>query len=982
MAPTHPSDQPGSADTPPGNSTTRRDLPDLGDSRYELLEMVGEGGMGRVYRAVDRQLDRMVAIKAIRPDLVSKPNVVRRLAREAKFAAQLDHPFICKVHELIERPDGQALLVMEYIEGETLKSVLRNVQLDLGTVIRLARELADALSFAHQRGLIHRDVKPANVIMTLHGHIKVMDFGVAKAFDADLATSTLTGEGHVVGTPAYMSPEQAAGQSIDYRSDIFSFGVLLYECLSGHLPFEGSSAPSYMRAAALSAPKPLPNHVPAELRSIVQKCLAKAPGDRYENFEAVRRELDAASLSLLSAESRLTFSQRLRLGPRPWVVAVLVLAAAGAGYFIISGVRSKDPATGPPRSQRPVVTWPTVEGGSRVSPDGTTVSFVSTDGAGSRLWIRSLTGTEPTPITPVKSAIKTPAWSPDGRQIAHLFRSEGRVWLQIVAPWGEAAAPARPIGGAWDEVALVRWVGSHIYFAVSAGTETSVLWRRRADGTGSDQQVTHPDGRRFTVSGQTVNVDVRADEKRLAFTGASPDGGLWVSDLDGRNAERLPIAATLILTPRWKGTRGSRIVYVANENGQVDIWEYGMDTRAKSALTTSPVEEDAIDLSASGAVLVADTREQVAHLWAVNPDMSSTAMQLTADSRNDLWPSISSTGRLIFHRRRGFGVVNTPTDTEIITARWEDRRLVPGDVVGPGAGGGISADGRRIFFLRPTPASAAVPEFWVKDLDSLEPARKVWDVFSFPGTHIETWAPIGQNATWPRTGSDAVLFVRRTGASDFSYEIVRAALGPDLSATFHVLATGKGEDRFFDLAPSADGTRLAFVAANRRPYRGGLVQTVAADGASPAPRTLFKSDEGAHLFVKGWTRRGTLAVLKSLRPDRENATEIWEVGLDGSARRIATVPGLLGMTARLDASRDRLVATKVEQGLATVLLIPLTGGAARTVIPNAVAGVTFAGYVVAPDGWLLYMRRQTNLDVWLFDFADPSGGASPRGDKR
>jgi hypothetical protein len=228
-----------------------------------------------------------------------------------------------------------------------------------------------------------------------------------------------------------------------------------------------------------------------------------------------------------------------------------------------------------------------------------------------------------------------------------------------------------------------------------------------------------------------------------------------------------------------------------------------------------------------------------------------------------------------------------------------------------------------------------------------------------------------------------VLFVRRTGSSDFAYEIVSAALGADLSATFRVLATGKGEDRFFDLAPSDDGTRLAYVAANRRPYRGGLVQTVALESGSPSPRTLFKSDEGAQLFVRGWTRRGAIVVLKSLRPDRENATEIWEVSLDGRAKRVATVPGLLGMTARLDAARDRLIATRVEQGLATVQLIPLTGGAVRAVIPNAVAGVTFAGYVVAPDGWVLYMRRQTNLDVWLFDFAaPPNGGVSPGGDKR
>ena len=232
-----------------GEEPTRPGTPDLGGDRYVIQELIGQGGMGQVYRAEDRQLGRIVAIKAIRPGRASTPEVMHRLAREARLAASLDHPFICKVHELIQLEDGQVFFVMEYVEGETLRAVLKKGPLELSNAVRVGREMAEALSFAHEHGLVHRDVKPANVMVTSHGHIKVMDFGIAKVLDVPGASTTTTfaQAGRVIGTPAYMSPEQAAGEPVDQRSDIFSFGVVFYQCLTGELPFEGTSVTEYRR---------------------------------------------------------------------------------------------------------------------------------------------------------------------------------------------------------------------------------------------------------------------------------------------------------------------------------------------------------------------------------------------------------------------------------------------------------------------------------------------------------------------------------------------------------------------------------------------------------------------------------------------------------------------------------------------------------------------------------------------------------------
>ncbi len=230
--------------------------------------------------------------------------------------------------------------------------------------------------------------------------------------------------------------------------------------------------------------------------------------------------------------------------------------------------------------------------------------------------------------------------------------------------------------------------------------------------------------------------------------------------------------ATSLLTPRWKGRDGKRVIYVTNENGQPDVWEYNLEAGTKAAITTSPLEEETLDVSLSGDVVVADTVEQTAHLWSVDPAGTSSPIQLTNDSRSDLWPSISLTDRLLFHRRKGSFVQFTPEDTELVSARWSGGQFTLGDVIGPGAAGGISPDGHRVFFLRP-PDTSQMSALWVKDLDTPSPAVKLWDRVFFPAHHIDTWAPLGQSVAWAPNGLDRALLraagaVKRAGLSSGS----------------------------------------------------------------------------------------------------------------------------------------------------------------------------------------------------------------------
>ena len=348
--------------------------------------------------------------------------------------------------------------------------------------------------------------------------------------------------------------------------------------------------------------------------------------------------------------------------------------------------------------------------------------------------------------------------------------------------------------------------------------------------------MTHPtEGKRFTTSGRTINIDVRPDEARIIFFAArSATAGLWTADLDGRNAVQLPLGSGSMLTPRWKDPDGKSALYIANENGQPDVWEYNFDTRTKGAVTASPLEEETIDVATDGRTVVADTVEQIAHLWAIDPAGTSGPVQLTNDSRSDLWPSVAAvSGDVIFHRRKGSFVQFTPDDTELVRARWVNGALVPGEVLGPGAGSGISPDGRRVFFQR-WPNVIVEPELWVKDLGSLDPAVRIAEKFWVLGSNIDTWAPLGQNATWTPRTADTLFFVRVQPPKGF--EVVRATLAADLKSSPEVLASDPGDEQFSDLAVSDDAAWLAVVKANRRSYRGGTVQLLG-PASSPSRRT-------------------------------------------------------------------------------------------------------------------------------------------------
>src|ERR1051326_3034512 len=308
-------------------------------SHYKILEKLGEGGMGVVYKAEDTKLRRSVALKFLPPGMTRDENARRRFIHEAQAASSLDHPNIAVVHEIDETEDGQSFICMAYYQGESLKQKIERGPLDIAQAIEYAVQVADGLQRAQDAGIIHRDIKPANIMITSQGAVKIVDFGIAKLSGQTHSTAT----GLQAGTAAYMSPEQVLGHAVDHRTDLFSLGVVLYEMVTGKRPFEGDHERALFYAIVNATPLPpsrLRAGVPRDLEGIIRNLLQKDPAQRYQSAAAVRNDLNLLRLGIpVPTPSRI---RRMAgaMKSHKVIVAVVVVALAAA-IVIVSSIRPR-----------------------------------------------------------------------------------------------------------------------------------------------------------------------------------------------------------------------------------------------------------------------------------------------------------------------------------------------------------------------------------------------------------------------------------------------------------------------------------------------------------------------------------------------------------------------------------------------------------------------------------------------------------------
>jgi Tol biopolymer transport system component len=519
---------------------------------YQLASRIGVGGMGEVYRARDTTLNRQVAIKVLLPAVANDPDRLARFRREAQVLASLNHPHIAQIHGF-EEADGVRALVMELVDGPTLADRIAGGAIAMAEALQVATQIAEALEAAHEQGIIHRDLKPANIKVRDDGTVKVLDFGLAKALDtqsgADVdATSSPTLSAHatatglILGTAAYMSPEQARGRAVDRRADLWAFGCVLYEMLTGQRAFPGEGVSDTIAHVLMKEPDwtALPADTPALIRRLLRRCVEKDRKQRLDSATAARLEIDEARANpSAGAHARepvptsvIREAEPFRLKRRErvaWFVAVASIVAALAAVVVaMLSWRAAAPELAVLRLD--MTTPQTSDPASfALSPDGRQVVFVAAGDGASQLWLRRLDQTTAQPLPGTEGAT-FPFWAPDSRAIGFFADAQLK---RLDLPGGKAqelAHAANGVGGAWSRDGVILFganvISGLLRVPATGGTPTPVT--RPAPGElGHRFPQFLPDGRRF-----------------IFWVGPSPPDvqGLYLGSLDAPEKHRLVAA--------------------------------------------------------------------------------------------------------------------------------------------------------------------------------------------------------------------------------------------------------------------------------------------------------------------------------------------------------------------------------------------------------------------------------------------------------
>ena len=631
---------------------------------YRIESLLGEGGMGKVYLALDTKLDRPVAVKFL-PDELADAAARRRFQREAQMASSLNHPHIVTVHD-IGQFEGRQYLVTEFIDGGTLKNWVRGEKRSWRDVVELLTGVADGLATAHAAGILHRDIKPDNILVTRSGYAKLADFGLAKLEEPARppeVTRTLseggTRPGVIIGTIAYMSPEQASGKPVDGRGDIFSFGVVLYEMLEGRRPFTGATDLELLQTIIHRPPEPMRADIPLALRAAVEKALEKDPEDRYQSM----RDL-VVDLKRVSRQSPETSSAAARR--RFWriaVSAVVALAALAGGGIAL--YRSRRPGLPARLEYTQLTSFADSVVSPALSPDGRLLAFIrgqnSFVGPG-EIYVKLLPDGEPVQLTHDGLQKMSPVFSPDGARIAYTMvdspsytpapepqagrQAKGRGWNMWTVPvlGGEPALMLSnasgltwtPGAGGQPRVLFSELTGEAIHMILVASTESRSEARRvyvPADVNGMAHRSALSPDHRWVLA---VEMDLTGwlPCRLLPYDGSSP----------GRPAGPSPAQCT---DTAWLPD-GKWMYFSANAGHGYHIWRQRFPDGAPEQITSGATEEQGIAFAPDGRSFVTSVGASQSTLWVHD---SRGDRQITSQGYGYL-PSFSADGGTLYYLLR------------------------------------------------------------------------------------------------------------------------------------------------------------------------------------------------------------------------------------------------------------------------------------------------------------------------------------------
>ncbi len=687
-------------------------------NQYKILSLLGEGGMGAVYLAKDTKLERKVAIKLLSGEFAKDATRRNRFFQEAKSASALNHPNILTVHEIGEL-NGTHFIVTEYIKGRTLNKYLAEEKPTLQSVLELATQVASALSTAHEAGIIHRDIKPDNVMVRNDGIVKVLDFGIAKLMDVikpdEIDTEGVTRvnpatlPGMIIGTPAYMSPEQARGQKIDLRSDIFSFGVLLYEMIAGKPPFVGLTKMDIIGAVLKDEPKPLSEHQPSvshDLEHIVEKTLRKDREQRYQHIKDlfidlsdVRKSLEfdtklvvhqtdiAKAATTMHTTSGMVTQRRFSL---IHLLGFLFVAAAIGG--VVWWYLPKSPAIFEQLKTAEVISWASKPGevysvGS-FSPDSTMVAFSSTKSGGKNIWIKQVASGEAIQITKDEFRNENPVWSPNGEELAFYSTKGDKPGFWRIPKLGGSP---KLIAVVEDGSSVMRYWSKNNQIYYESKNELFAL----DANSGQIKQLTDFANQKIEAN----SISISSDEQNLAYTTVEGEKrNLWTKKITDETPKKLFTGDSEIRNTAWHPD-SRRIFFSDAVDGMFQIFVTDTNATPPRKISTSERDCFVLNVSPDGEKILYGSAKEESDIWGfdIKNDREFT---FASDIDSELWASVSPDNKTVVYQ----SVRNLSQGDKLFSGKILSRVLgsenQPSEISNNGGLAIWSSDGKTIAFVR------------------------------------------------------------------------------------------------------------------------------------------------------------------------------------------------------------------------------------------------------------------------------------------
>ncbi|HKF51693.1 MAG TPA: LpqB family beta-propeller domain-containing protein [Candidatus Acidoferrales bacterium] len=628
---------------------------------YEITGAIGAGGMGEVYRARDTRLNRDVALKVLPEALARDTERVARLRREAQTLASLNHPNIAAIYGFEDSGTTHAL-VMELVEGPTLSERVKAGAIPVDEALPIAKQIAEGLEYAHERGIVHRDLKPGNIKITSSDAVKILDFGLAKAIESDAAsmdisssptiTRMATQAGIILGTAAYMSPEQAKGKSVDRRTDIWAFGCVLYEMLTGKMAFAGETVTDTLAAILKTEPdwSKLPSATPAHVRVLLRRCLQKDPRQRLRDIGDARVSLEEVLAGSPESYSTAGVSFPAARRAMPWALAGLIVGGLIAGFGVWKFAPGSE--SGTHMHFMAVTNFAGVQAQPALSPDGRSVAFVSNRDGHYNIYVGLTGGGSLVQVTNDANLKARPAWSPDGATLAYARLNDSGLWDIWEVP-ALGGTPRPVILDATDPA----WSPDGRSLAYENGADET-LWISGVQGENAHRVLPPPNS--FT---RDTEPRFSPDGSQIAFISRrqGPGGTVSVVDIASGKARELTNDDELALSPAWSPD-GRSIYSASSRGGTVNIWKNSLRGGEPEQITAGQGDDAQLDVSADGKRIVFSTwrsNTNIARMDLTAKASEQKVEMLTTDpARNQVAPAYSHDGKHITYFSNLNGVEN------------------------------------------------------------------------------------------------------------------------------------------------------------------------------------------------------------------------------------------------------------------------------------------------------------------------------------